>query len=103
MHRQCRPLVVILLPLVMNGCLSVGQASPDEKQQLDAWAKVVTPRDRDEVTRQASQHTEWAEKKKVQWMTQQYKARYNRAQTKKAATRAATQTTTRPSSGPFGW
>lgn len=102
MSCRVRQLLVALLILI-SGCLRVGQASPDEKQQLDAWANVVTPKDRDEVTRQASQHTEWAEKKKVQWMTQQYKARYSRAQNKKAATRAATQTSTRPSTGPFGW
>jgi hypothetical protein len=84
--------------------MRVGQASPEEKSQMDAWANVVTQKDRDDVTRQAHMHTEWAEKKKVQWMTQQYKARYNRAQTKKAATQSATQqSTTRPSSGPFGW
>lgn len=98
---QWRLLIVILL-LVPGGCLRVGQASDDEKAQLAAWSKVVTQKDRDDVTRQANSHTEWAEKKKVQWMTQQYRARFNRAQNRKAATQAATQST-RPSSGPFGW
>lgn len=102
----CRRLFVAALVtlLTLPGCLRVGQASSEERAQLDAWSKAVTQKDRDEVTRQASLHTEWAEKKKVQWMTQQYRARFNRAQNKKAATQAAaTRPTTRPSSGPFGW
>ena len=103
MRRGRWRLLIVILLLPAGGCLRVGQASDEEKSQLAAWSNVVTQKDRDDVTRQAGLHTEWAEKKKVQWMTQQYKARFNRAQSKKAATQAATQSTTRPSSGPFGW
>jgi hypothetical protein len=89
MHRA-RLLVSAIL---LTSCVRIGEATSDEKKQLDAWSKLVTEKDRAEVRRAADAHTDWMEKKKVQWMTQQYRARYNRAQEKKE--KAATQATTK--------
>src|SRR4051812_37502289 len=86
--------ITIVIAFLFSGCLHIGDASPDEKSQLDSWSKLVTDADRAQVQRAAASHTEWAEKKKVQWMITQYRTRYNRAQAKKAATQAATRAST---------
>ena len=43
---------------------------------MQAWAEVVTPKDREQVTREANQHTDWLERRKVQFITGEYKKRY---------------------------
>jgi hypothetical protein len=81
----------------LPGCLRVGQASRDELAQLDYWGKLLPDRDRAAVQREADQHTDWMPKKKVQWMTMQYRARYRRAQ---AASQPSTGPTTVPTTVP---
>jgi hypothetical protein len=105
----CAIAIAVSIPVSIPGCLRVGQASDDEKQQLAAWSAVVTDKDRAEVQRTASLHTEWMEKKQVQWMIQQYKTRYAHLQSK-SATKPTTQTTqpttdatTHPTTNPFGF
>ena len=63
--------------LIICGCrFGVGVPTDQELQQMQAWAEVVTPKDRAEVMRQANEHTEWAERRKVQFITGEYKKRY---------------------------
>ena len=94
--RVAVPVILVLL----IGCARIGEPSRDEREQLEAWSKLVTPKDREEVTRAADAHTDWMEKRKVQYMIGQYRARYLRARERQAATRPAA---TKPASGnPFG-
>ncbi len=89
---------LILSSLICPGCLHVGDPSPDELATRDAWSKVVSDNDRAQIMREAGTHTEWMEKRRVQWETQQFKSKYSHAQTKKAATRATTRASaTKPS------
>jgi hypothetical protein len=63
--------------LVVVGCGGqVGQPTDQEIQQMQAWSEVVTPLDREQVTREANQHTDWLERRKVQFITGEYKRRY---------------------------
>ncbi|MBV8781802.1 MAG: hypothetical protein JO353_10430 [Phycisphaerae bacterium] len=90
--------VFVAAGLLICGCrFNVGNPTDQEVQQMQAWAAVVTPKDRADVMRQANQHTEWAERRKVQWITGEYKKRYEHYQARAAATRAASSATT---SGP---
>ncbi len=85
----------ILLCLCLIGCGgTVGQPTDTEVQQMNAWAEVVTPKDREEVTREANQHTDWMERRKVQWITGEYVKRYSKGRGHASTTRSATQPTT---------
>src|SRR4051812_46887811 len=97
--RSCTS-AILCAALTFAGCLSVGQASTDELAMRDAWGKQVSTKDRAEVQREVDQHTDWMEKKKVQWMTMQYRARYNRARAKAAAAAATRPATSGPSTAP---
>jgi hypothetical protein len=81
------------------GCLAgdVGKPTDQEATQLQAWSAVVTPKDREAVTRIANQHTDWAERRKVQFMTGEYKKRYLRMKSQPSTTRATTKPSTRRS------
>lgn len=61
---------------------------------MQAWAEVVTPLDREVVTREANQHTDWAERRKVQFITGEYKKRFLHKQT-----HPTTHSTTAPTTG----
>ncbi len=81
--------------LIICGCrFGVGVPTDQELQQMQAWAEVVTPKDRAEVMRQANEHTEWAERRKVQFITGEYKKRYLHEQAKLGDRSATTQSTT---------
>ena len=95
MRRMHLLIVVILL---VGGCrFNVGVPTDQEVQQMQAWAEVVTPKDRADVVREANQHTEWAERRKVQWITGEYKKRFEHLQSKIAAKPTTATTTTAPS------
>ena len=79
----------------------VGKPTDQEVTQMNAWAEVVTPKDRLDVTRQANQHTDWMERKKVQWITGEYVRRYNKEKGKSLGTRALTRPVTQPAVGAF--
>ena len=76
-------LAILFIAVVTTGCVSVGEPTPQEKKQLAAWSAVVTEKDREEVRREADRHTEWMERKKVQWMIGEYRSRYHKSQQKK--------------------
>jgi len=76
--------VCLALSTGLIGCVlrsDVGKPTDQEITQMQAWAEVVTPKDREQVTREANQHTDWAERRKVQFITGEYKKRYNHLQT----------------------
>ena len=79
------------------GCRGdVGKPTEQEITQMQAWAEVVTPQDREAVTREANQHTDWAERRKVQFITGEYKKRYLHAQAHPTTRHSATTTSTNP-------
>ncbi|MGH7177788.1 MAG: hypothetical protein ACREJC_10440 [Tepidisphaeraceae bacterium] len=88
--------VALLACLTFVGCVTVGQPTPQERDQLEKWSKLVTPVDRAAVESEAAEHTDWMSRKKTQWMIDQYRACYERAQARAAATRASTRPTSRP-------
>ena len=63
---------------------------------MHAWAEVVTPLDREQVTREANQHTDWAERRKVQFITGEYKKRYLHQQAHPTTRHSATTSTSAP-------
>jgi len=75
----------------MSGCQHLGDPTPDERRQLATWSAAVSDQDRAAVQREASQHTDWMERKKTQWMIGEYRSRYAKARTKEARRAAATQ------------
>ena len=90
---------------VFAGCrFNVGVPTDQDVQQMQAWAAVVTPKDRTEVMLQANQHTEFSERRKVQFITGEYKKRYLKEQSKASGRTSATRstTTTGPSDLPTG-
>ena len=68
----------------------VGKPTDQEIAQMQAWSEVVTPLDREQVTREANQHTDWAERRKVQFITGEYKKRFLHQKAHPSTTRAAT-------------
>jgi len=74
------------------GCMGsdVGKPTDQEVAQMQAWAEVVTPKDRELVTREANQHTDWAERRKVQFITGEYKRRYLHLQAHPSTARSTT-------------
>jgi hypothetical protein len=82
--------------LVLCGCFSgglsadVGKPTDEEIAQMNAWAAVVTPLDREQVTRAAALHTDWSQRRKVQYTTGEYKRRYLHEQAHPTATRPTT-------------
>ena len=88
------------------GCLGqdVGQPTDQEVAQMHAWSEVVSPKDREQVTMQANQHTDWAERRKVQFITGEYKRRYLHQQAHPSTARSSTTSTSGPSdlSSPSG-
>ncbi len=80
------------------GCFrgDVGKPTDQEVMQMQAWAEVVTPQDRQQVTREANQHTDWAERRKVQFITGEYKRRYLHQQAHPTTAHAVTPSTSAP-------
>jgi hypothetical protein len=77
---------------VATGCVRIGEPSKEERDQLAKWSARVSETDRVEVRREADRHTEWMEKKKTQFMIEQYRERYRdakAAEARRAATRPA--------------
>jgi hypothetical protein len=97
-----RPVLVLVLgaALLDIGCrgADIGKPTDEEVTQMQAWAEVVTPKDRDVVTREANQHTDWAERRKVQFITGEYKKRFLHFK----AHPSTTQSTTSPTTGASG-
>ena len=87
---------VLLIATVSSSCTHVGEPTSQENKQLAAWSAVVSEKDRIEVRREADRHTEWMERRKVQWMIGEYRARYENSR-RAAAARAATRATTKKS------
>jgi hypothetical protein len=87
---------VFFIATVSAGCTHVGEPTSQEKKQLASWSAVVSEKDRLEVRREADRHTEWMERRKVQWMIGEYRARYENSR-RAAAARAATRATTNKS------
>jgi hypothetical protein len=90
---------------IVAGCRGdVGKPTDQEVAQMQAWAAVVTPQDREQVTREANQHTDWLERRKVQFITGEYKGRYLHLQSHPSTAKSATTTTSAPpdSLGPTG-
>jgi hypothetical protein len=83
--------------MLLAGCRGsdVGKPTDQEVAQMQAWAEVVTPQDREVVTREANQHTDWAERRKVQFITGEYKKRFLH----KVAHPATAKSTTTPTTG----
>ncbi len=84
--------------MVGLGCFrgDVGKPTDQEVMQMQAWAEVVTPQDREQVTREANQHTDWAERRKVQFITGEYKRRYLHQQAHPSTARSAAASATAP-------
>jgi hypothetical protein len=69
--------ILLASAVLNNGCMAdVGKPTDQEITQMQGWAEVVTPQDREVVTKEANQHTDWAERRKVQFITGEYKKRY---------------------------
>jgi hypothetical protein len=92
---------ILAASLVIAGCQGsdVGKPTDLEVTQMQAWAEVVTPKDREVVTREANQHTDWAERRKVQFITGEYKKRFLHLQAHPATAKSATKPTTGASEG----
>jgi hypothetical protein len=83
---------------IVLGCRGdIGKPTDQEIAQMQAWAAVVTPQDREQVTREANQHTDWLERRKVQFITGEYKRRYLHLQAHPSTAKSATMTTSAPS------
>jgi hypothetical protein len=92
--------ICVVLSLIAIGCRGdVGKPTDQEVQQMQAWAEVVTPNDREQVTREANQHTDWAERRKVQFITGEYKKRYLHLQAHPTTAKGTTMPASAPVSG----
>ena len=105
--RMVKRLLLVGSIAIFSGCrFNVGVPTDQDLQQMQAWAAVVTPKDRAEVMKLANQHTEFSERRKVQFITGEYKRRYLKEQNRAAAHPATTQSdidmepTTEPSTMP---
>jgi hypothetical protein len=77
--------------LVVAGCMRMGEPTDDERAQLATWSAAVSDQDRAQVAREVNTHTDWMERKKTQWMIDEYRRRYSHARAKQARHDAATQ------------
>ena len=50
----------------------IGTPTPEEIQERDYWANRLAPSVREEVLEDARRHTNWAERRQVQWETERY-------------------------------
>jgi hypothetical protein len=105
-YQNCVAGLVVIGAFLGLGCQGdVGKPTDQEITQMQAWAEVVTPKDREQVTREANQHTDWLERRKVQYITGEYKRRYLHLQAHPTTAKSATTvpaTTPADGSAPSG-
>ena len=90
-----RPLVILFpLAAALASCAHLPPASQEEIYARDQWAQKVSPTVRQQVHAEAERHTNWGEKRKVQFEISRYQHVYQQEQKKTRAT------ATRPATAP---
>ena len=84
--------LLLLSVALLVSCTGVPAASKDEIYARDQWAQKVSPTVRQQVHAEAERHTNWGEKRKVQFEISRYQHAYQQEQKKGRAstTRSAT-------------
>jgi hypothetical protein len=106
-HR--RSLLAIAAAVAMAvSCTPVPPATAQERSARDQWAARVSPQARQEVMAEADRHTNWGEKRKIQYEIDRFQKIYHQEQLKvrkhapstTSPTTAATTTTRATTTGP---
>jgi len=91
---RSKPLICSLL-LVLSSCSSLPKPSPDELKARDQWGALISPAARQRVVDEAKHHTNWTEKRRVQFEIERYQHIYRDQQRKSRATQPTTRSATR--------
>src|SRR5438477_9276586 len=82
--------------LTLSSCMSLPRPTPAELKARDAWAALLPPDVRQKVIDEANRHTNWTEKRRVQFEIERFQ-HLHRDQERKTR---ATQPSTRPAAHP---
>ena len=104
--RMKRVLSILCVPIAAAAlsCSPIPPATPQERSVREQWAAKVSPEARQQVVAEAERHTNWGEKRKIQYEIDRFQKIYHQEQLKvrkhapPATTRAATALTTATSS-----
>jgi hypothetical protein len=82
--------------LASSSCTPIPPATPQERSVRDQWAAKVSPEARQQVMAEADRHTNWGEKRKIQYEIDRFQKIYHQEQLKVRKHAPATTTTTAP-------
>jgi hypothetical protein len=78
-----------------SSCSPIPPATPQERSVRDQWAAKVSPEARQQVMAEAERHTNWGEKRKIQYEIDRFQKIYHSEQLKVRKRSPTTATTTR--------
>ena len=84
------------LLVFLPACAQVPPATREEIKLRDDWAARVFPPVRQQVIEDADRHTNWGEKRKIQYEIERYQHAYRDQQHKARTTQPSTKAITRP-------
>ena len=90
--------LVVCASLSLASCSTdIPTATPQEWSDCRAWAAIIPPEERDKIVQDTYAHTAWGEKKKVTFMTQQFRGVAAKEKERQARQQeAASRPTSRP-------
>ncbi len=98
-HVRWGMIVLLALLALPAGCSNkIGRATLEDKSEYAFWIDQVPAKRRDKILLTASQHTDWSEKRKFTWCTDEFKHLVLDEQ--RAARKAASKPTSQPHAGP---
>jgi hypothetical protein len=101
MRLGIRFLAIAIAAASGTSCNPIPPATAQERSVRDQWAARVSPDARQQVIAEAERHTNWGEKRKIQYEVDRFQKIYQQEQLKvrkhaPATTRAATGPSTMP-------
>jgi hypothetical protein len=88
-------LICVLLVLILTSCSSLPKPSADELKARDQWGALIAPQTRQRVIDEANHHTNWTEKRRVQFEIERFQHIYRDQQRKSRATQPSTRSANR--------
>jgi hypothetical protein len=85
-----------------SSCTPIPPATPQERSARDQWAAKVSPEAQQQVMAEADRHTNWGEKRKIQYEIDRFQKIYHQEQLKVRKRSPTTTATTTPATATTG-